>query len=209
MEIRKRRYGEIPFNARKQTMKNITTPRNNSDAVFCSTNEEKAIYFIEDRFSCSLYQIAETKIAQTKVKPFKFVDTFITTNKVWQGGLYYIKGDKIDTAVNEDLTECLVVIDESSSHHKKVDDNEFYVGYAPNSSKTSIYLFKNGNLYLMEKDGYPDLPQDSYRLSEEICIIPSHIEVFNEEVKCILSTKEQGEPRLVKKITPLKHTGNK
>lgn len=195
MEIRKRRYGEIPENVKKQirekNRKNNITPRNNSDAVFHSGNEEKASYFIEDKFSCSLYQIAEIKLAHEKVKRFKFADMFITTNKIWQGGLYYIKGDKIETTPDKELRECIVVINEASYHYKKVDGNEIYVGYVPNSSKTSTYLFQNDNLYLMDKDGHPDIPQNGYRLSEAMCAMPSHIEVFNETMNSLLSNESQ------------------
>lgn len=214
MEIKKRRYGKIPHNVKRIS--------------------EKETYFIEDIFSCSLYQISEMKLCPTRVKPFKFTDVF-TTNKIWQGGLYCIKGDRIDMVDNKTLTECIVVIKESSNNYRRIDGQEFFIGYVPNSSKTSIYLFKNGNLYLMEKDCYPGIPQDSYRLLEEICTIPSHIEAFNETIKqenhqskstcldfvveedcryddsigCPESSKEQSGPVLAKKKTLLRNTGNK
>jgi len=162
MEIKKRRCGKIPRNVKRIS--------------------EKETYFIEDIFSCSLYQISEMKLCPPKVKPFKFANVF-TTNKIWQGGLYCTKGVRINIVDNKTLTECIVVIKESSNNYRRIDGQEFYIGYVPNSSKTSIYLFKNGNLYLMEKDYYPDMPQDSYRLLEEMCTIPSHIEVFNEIIK--------------------------
>lgn len=162
MELKKRRCGKIPRNIKRIS--------------------EKETYFIEDIFSCSLYQISEMKLCPTKVKAFKFADAF-TTNRIWQGGLYCTKGNRIDMVDNKTLTECIVVIQETSNNYRRIDGQEFYIGYVPNSSKTSIYLFKNGNLYLMEKDYYPDMPQDSYRLLEEICNIPSHIEVFNETIK--------------------------
>lgn len=162
MDIKKRRCGKIPRNVKRIS--------------------EKETYFIEDIFSCSLYQISEMKLCPPRVIPFKFANAF-TTNKIWQGGLYCTKGDRINTVDNKTLTECIVVIKEFSNNYRRIDGHEFYIGYVPNSSKTSIYLFKNGNLYLMEKDNYPDMPQDSYRLLEEICNIPNHIEVFNETIK--------------------------
>ena len=218
MDIKKRRCGKIPRNVKRIS--------------------EKETYFIEDIFSCSLYQISEMKLCPTKVKPFKFADVF-TTNKIWQGGLYCTKGNRIDKVDNKTLTECIVVIQESSNNYRRIDGQEFYIGYVPNSSKTSIYLFKNGNLYLMEKDNYPDMPKDSYRLLEEICNIPNHIEAFNETIKpennqpkkaCLdfveekdigyfcryddligtsTNTQEQSGPVLTKKKNPPRNIGDK